>query len=122
MEAEEEYWKFIRGTLRRYSVSNHGRIRSNAYRIRRANGSVRWYEVGYLEPKPRTDDRKGLWCKLKVHGRARQINVGICVAEHWLYKPIRGGTVVWLDGNHENCHVSNLAWRPNESFGSMRKK
>ena len=118
----EEHWKFIRGTLRRYSVSNYGNVRRNAYRVRGALGVVRWYEEAPLYPAVRKDDRKGLWCKLRVHGRVRQINVGRCVADHWLYAPIRKKELVWLDGNHENNHLSNLAWRVHEPTRQLHTK
>ena len=118
----DEHWKYIRGTARHYSISTHGRVRANTYKIRDALGRVRWYEERMLEPKPRADGREGLWCKLAMYGRKRQVNVARLVATHFLYQPTNKTRLVCMDGNPENCHLSNLEWRSNESVSRHNKR
>ncbi len=101
----------MQGTVKRYSISNHGRLRRNAYSKRNSLGYVRYLQTQLLEPQPRTDNREGLWAKLRApDGRLRQVNIGRLVATHFLYVPVGNPELHYINSNKEDCHLANLEW------------
>ena len=108
--SDPERWRYVRGTYKRYSISTYGRIRSNLYRQRNSLGSLRYLQPQQLDPKPRTDNREGLWCKIVVNRRKRQVNIARLVATHFLYVPVGNPKLRHINGDKEDCHVANLEW------------
>ena len=108
-----EKWRVIIGTNKRYSVSSHGKIRLNEYTERNSLGYIRHMGSRMLNPCPRSD-RDGLWIKYTLRGKRVQKNIGILVAETFLYRPVRASHVVWLNGDTHDNNVVNLAWKTNK--------
>lgn len=120
---DPERWRYVLGLNRRYSVSSHGRVRMNEFTSRDSLGRVRARGPQILKPHPRAD-RDGAWIKLTIRGKRVHKNIGYLVAEHFLYRPIKASHVVWLNGDHHDNNIVNLAWKlKNEKFNrSSRKK
>lgn len=83
----------------RYEISSYGNIFNIA-----TDREMQISENNYGHLKVSLFDQNGV-----RHTRA----VGVLVAEAFVEKPnILCDSVIFLDGDHHNTHVTNLAWRP----------
>ncbi|MEH0155671.1 NUMOD4 domain-containing protein [Limibacter armeniacum] len=96
---EEEVWKEIDFTDKKYEISNFGRVRSYA---RSSKGEIikgRDIGGGYLS------------IDCKINGTKKSFYVHRLVAQHFLEKPSKNANIViHKDGDKSNNHLSNLEW------------
>lgn len=106
---EDEQWKEIPFTDKKYEISNYGRVKSYCYD--KINGRV---------VKP--GNIKGFFnVSLRVDGKKKSFLVHKLTAELFIPKDIEEQSVViHLDWNKQNNHVSNLQWvTKDESYKRM---
>lgn len=109
---DDEVWIKIRGTGNRYSISNKGQVRRDAYKRRRRNGSLYVLSESALVKPYYVPNRTGLRVKIRYEGNVRvQKHLAYLVANHFLYKPTDAKRLMWIDGNKDNCAVYNLRWK-----------
>jgi len=101
-----EEWRYIVWTNRAYSVSNYGRVKSNARIVPVKNQADRHIQERVLKQGNHTCGYKCV-C-LKVNGKRIMCLVHRLVAEAFLENYDKNMTIDHIDGNkHNNC-VSNL--------------
>lgn len=107
----EEVWKFVDGYDGRYSVSNHGRVRSHDMMMGNRHQSKTIRKGRIL--KPSLDGKKYLNVKLCLNGKQTSVKVHRLVA--MCFVPNVGGKpqVNHIDGVKQNNHASNLEWCTN---------
>lgn len=108
---EDEEWREIPFTDKRYQVSNYGRVKSFCYDT--VNGRI--IKPGVI---------KGFYnVSLRVDGRKKSFLVHKLAAEMFIPKDNENQSVViHLDWNKTNNHISNLQWvTKEESYKRMHK-
>jgi len=108
---EDETWREIPETNKRYFASNYGRIKS--FVINKTDGQILKFgeSNGFLQVQINTKRFIG---KLYVHK---------VIAEVWLPLPSAGHTyVTHLDGKLKNNHISNLQWHTKESLREKHRE
>ncbi|MBN2743765.1 MAG: HNH endonuclease [Marinilabiliaceae bacterium] len=100
---EDEEWKELTFTDKKYEISNYGRVRSFCYDKRRG----RLVKLGKI---------KGFYnISVRVDGKKRSFLVHKLTAEYFIPRTSENETVViHLDWNKQNNHVSNLQWATRE--------
>ena len=112
LPTDDEMWVHVRGTNKKYSVSNKGKIRRNPWKTRRSNGvMLTRSDTCVIKPYQREKGRKGLYVKLRIHNKIIVKNVAYLVANHFLYRPVRSSRLEWIDGDTHNNAVHNLRWK-----------
>ncbi|MCF6171747.1 MAG: NUMOD4 motif-containing HNH endonuclease [Bacteroidales bacterium] len=102
---EDEEWRFVPASGKRYQVSNYGRVKS--FVNNKKDGQVLKCALinGFKLVQLNTEKFK------------RKVYVHKLVAEIWLPKPSDKHTfVTHLDGNLKNNQVANLEWHTRESL------
>jgi hypothetical protein len=108
---EDEIWKELTFTDKKYEVSNYGRVRSFCYD--KSEGRI---------VKP--GNIKGFYnVSLRVEGKKRSYLVHKLTAEYFIPRDNEEQTVViHLDWNKQNNHTSNLQWvTREESYKRMHQ-
>lgn len=94
-----EIWKDIKGHEGKYKVSNKGRVVS--------------LHKGVRELKPqKCSHKKGVYVTLGSHD-ANKTCLSSLVAKYFLPKSQVNDTLLYLDGDENNCSADNLAWSSN---------
>ena len=108
---DDELWRVVPETNKRYQVSNYGRIKSFAYN--KTDGKILKCSIinGFKMVQITTND--GL-SRLYVHKLA---------AEVWIPRPSDKHTfVTHKDGNLKNNQISNLEWHTRESLNEKHRE
>ncbi|MEN8121576.1 MAG: NUMOD4 domain-containing protein [Bacteroidota bacterium] len=102
---ENEIWREVPNSNKRYEVSNYGRVKSFAYN-KKEGKILKSFEI------------KGFkLVQLHIDKRQHKFYVHKLVAEVWIPKSTDKHTyVTHLDRNLKNNHVSNLEWHTKESL------
>lgn len=100
---KNEIWKTIDWTNGRYSVSNHGRVRTNTHYVNHVQGK----RIVRERIRPLQNHNQGY---LSVGFSSKTKLVHRLVAEAFLPNPNNLEFVNHKDGNKHNNHVSNLEW------------
>ena len=102
---EDEVWREVPNSNKRYMVSNYGRVKSYAY-DKKDGKLLKYTEIKGFNLVQLNIDK--LQSKFYVHK---------LVAEIWIPKPTdKHIFVTHLDRNLKNNHVSNLEWHTKESL------
>lgn len=117
-----EEWKPINGYGDRYSVSNYGRVKTDAFT----------YTIhGHIKTKPahilRIVIRKDGYCKVSLGGNKKQktLNLHRLVAIAFIPNPNNLPCINHKDENPSNNVVDNLEWctyEYNNNYGSFKEK
>jgi hypothetical protein len=108
---EDEIWKELTFTDKKYEISNYGRVRSFCYD--KADGRI---------VKP--GNIKGFYnVSLRVEGKKRSYLVHKLTAEYFIPRDNdEQSVVIHLDWNKQNNHTSNLQWvTRDESYKRMHQ-
>jgi hypothetical protein len=102
---DDEVWREISNSNKRYYVSNYGRVKSFAYN--KKDGQIlKLSEINGFKQ-----------VQIKINTVNRRYYVHKLVAEIWISKPSEIHTyVTHLDGNFKNNNVSNLEWHTKETL------
>ena len=112
LPTDDVVWVHVRGTNKKYSVSNKGEIRRNPWKTRQSNGVLKGRDYPYvIKPYQREKGRRGLYVKLRIHNKIIVKNLAYLVANHFLYKPVNSSRLEWIDGDTHNNAVHNLRWK-----------
>ena len=101
----KEQWKPVKGFEGLYSVSNLGRIRTEARKIERSDGLVR-----YLQAKVREVVLDSLTLTLTKDKKVYYNYIHRLVAESFVPNPQHHYFVEHIDGNKYNNKADNLRW------------
>lgn len=101
----KEQWQEVEGFEGLYSVSNLGRLRSEARKIVRSDGEVR-----YLQAKVREIKHDSLTLTLSKDKKTYCTYIHRLVAQAFIPNPENHYFVYHIDGNPRNNHASNLMW------------
>ena len=105
---DEEVWKFVENTNNYYSVSSHGRVRSEARVILRTDGKPLSVAERILVP---AYDNKGYpVVSICLVTSKKVIKVHRLVAQAFCEKPDVCDIVNHIDNTVTNNHFSNLEW------------
>lgn len=117
-----EEWKPINGYGGRYSVSNYGRVKTDAFT----------YAIyGHIKTNPahilRVVIRKDGYCKVSLGGNKKQktLNLHRLVAIAFIPNPDNLPCINHKDENPSNNSVNNLEWctyKYNNNYGSFKEK
>ncbi len=108
---EDEQWKLLDFTDKKYEISNYGRIKSYCYD--RENGRI--VKLGNI---------KGFYnVSLRVQGKKKSYLVHKLTAEYFVDKTADNqDVVIHLDWNKQNNYFTNLQWvTKEESYKRMHK-
>lgn len=107
---EDEEWREVPNSNKRYFVSNYGRFKSYAYN---PDGEI----------LKSTDVHGFKNYQLNFNKTSHRVYAHRMVAELWLEKPSKEHIYVGhKDGNLKNNHVSNLEWHTHESLVTKRRE
>ena len=108
---EDEEWREVPNSNKRYFVSNYGRVKSFAYDKKEGN-ILKTYEIKGFKIVP-----------MNIQKLKKKIFIHKLVAEVWHGKPSENHTfVTHLDGNLKNNHASNLEWHTKESLIEIHRE
>ncbi len=108
---DDEIWKELTFTDKKYEISNYGRIKSYCYD--KQNGRI--VKLGNI---------KGFYnVSLRVNGKKKSYLVHKLTAEYFVAKTAENqDVVIHLDWNKQNNYFSNLQWvTKDESYKRMHK-
>lgn len=102
-----EEWRFIEGYNEQYSISSHGRVRSNYRNSYEPMTKTRGRKYRILEMKLRYD--KDGYLTVMLSDRTPK-KVHRLVASTFIENPLGLATVNHKDARKDNNHVLNLEW------------
>ncbi len=91
-----------------YEVSNLGRVRSKARKIRAKDGFINQYKAQLIKPMQNKD--YPLIVRLRINKITVTKRIGDLVGKLFLDNPDNLKNIIYLDGNKQNCCVENLVW------------
>lgn len=100
-----ETWAFVKGTNAGYSVSTHGRVRSNGRHLQISEARTKFIEEKFLS----IHTRKNGYSSVDLGHRNTKL-VHRLVAEAFIRNPMCKPCVNHKDGNPANNRASNLEW------------
>jgi hypothetical protein len=103
-----EMWKPIAQLDNVYSVSSHGRIRSNARRV--STGLGRYRGVGERIMKTCISKKGYVILVANFYGKQRSVQVHQAVAIAFISNPINKPSVNHKNGDKTDNHAENLEW------------
>lgn len=103
----EEQWLPLEGHPHLF-VSDHGRVKSEAYIMETAQGPRKVEEKIRALTKTDYDDK--MTVTTRTNGKYQCHSVHRLVAQAFIPNPDNLPNVVHIDGNKTNNHVSNLKW------------
>ena len=103
-----EKWKVIKGYEGIYEVSNHGKIKSLARKIKHSDGNSRNVKERILNP---ANDKDGyLFLTLSKNGTKKQCRVHRIVAEAFIENPDKKPQINHINEVKNDNRASNLEW------------
>jgi hypothetical protein len=108
MTYENELWLPVKGWEGYYSISNHGRFRSEPRTIVTIDGHKRLVKGGISKMNAKTN---GYYISnLKRNDKGHTIKTHILVAKAFIDNPLGKPFINHKDGNKLNNHIDNLEW------------
>lgn len=113
-QKDEEVWKEIPGFEGYFSVSNHGRVRSEDRTVPHARHGKVSYKGNIKKLTPSRRGREGkpltLVVSLGKEHKNKSFNVHVLIAEAFLGERPDGLVIDHIDGDPTNNHVDNLEY------------